>query len=195
METILFINSCAREPGVSRTLNLCETFIDELKNKSSFNLLELKLFSMGLGPLNNENIEKRDALLAQKAYSDDFFALSRQFAAADKIIVGAPYWDLSFPAVLKNYLEAICVNGITFHYTAQGPEGLSKFRSCVYLSSSGGYPGTKNYGAQYMEGICGFLGKGSFSSYTAEGLDIVTNNVEAILEKARKELRDLAKVF
>ena len=33
-------------------------------------------------------------------------------------------WNLSFPPVLKAYIDAIAVAGKTFKYTAEGPKGL-----------------------------------------------------------------------
>ena len=38
------------------------------------------------------------------------------------IVIAAPYWDLSFPAVLKTYLEQINVLGVTFDYSDDGHE-------------------------------------------------------------------------
>lgn len=53
------------------------------------------------------DIAKRDALLAEKKYDDEMFRYARQFAAADRIVIAAPLWDLSFPAQLKVYLRCI----------------------------------------------------------------------------------------
>ena len=41
------------------------------------------------------------------------FDLARQFARAEIIVMAAPYWDLSFQAALKQYLEQVNVVGIT----------------------------------------------------------------------------------
>ena len=41
---------------------------------------------------------------------------ARQFRDADIVVIAAPYYDLSFPSALKNYLEAICCVGLTFYY-------------------------------------------------------------------------------
>ena len=48
------------------------------------------------------------------------FRYARQFAAADKIVIAAPLWDLSFPAQLKVYLENIYVTGIVTKYSDAG---------------------------------------------------------------------------
>jgi len=38
-----------------------------------------------------------DALIAAGSFDDPMFALARQFAAADEVVIAAPLWDLSFP--------------------------------------------------------------------------------------------------
>lgn len=75
----------------------------------------LKLYDLELTPLPLEEVEtRRDTRLAE------------QFAQADEIVVAAPYWDLSFPSILKVYLERVCVTGITFHYVENREEGLCR---------------------------------------------------------------------
>ena len=55
------------------------------------------------------------------------FCYARQFAAADRIVIAAPLWDLSFPAQLKVYLENIYVTGIVTKYSEAGePVGLCR---------------------------------------------------------------------
>lgn len=46
--------------------------------------------------------------------------LTDQFMAADKVVCSAPFWNLSFPPMLKAYMDTICIVGKTFHYTAEG---------------------------------------------------------------------------
>jgi FMN-dependent NADH-azoreductase len=61
-----------------------------------------------------------------------------QFAEADKYIIAAPFWNLSFPAILKAYIDYICVTGITFKYTAEGPVGLGQGKKAVHIVARGG---------------------------------------------------------
>lgn len=189
---LLFVNACPRERGVSRSLELCDTFIESFREKNPDVIVEeLNLFKTGVHCYGIEEIERRDSLIKQKDLSDKMFDMAHKFASADIILVGAPYWDLSFPAILKAYVEAVCVNTITFHYTASGPEGLSAFSKMVYLTSCGGHPGSKRFGETYMEEIANFLGKGEYVSFCAEGLDIQGNDVEAIMKTAKKKVQEL----
>ena len=65
-----------------------------------------------------------------------FWVQGKQFAAADVIVIAAPYWDLMFPAVLKTYLENITVTGITFCYSDQGrPQSMCKAKAEIIAGS------------------------------------------------------------
>ena len=114
----LFINCCPR--GESRTEKLARALLKALGEYE-----ELRLYDEPLHPLGRADIAKRDALLAEKKYDDEMFRYARQFAAADRIVIAAPLWDLSFPAQLKVYLENIYVTGIVTKYSEAGkPVGL-----------------------------------------------------------------------
>lgn len=47
------------------------------------------------------------------------FKYAHEFANADLIVIAAPFWDLSIPALLKVYIENIAVDGITFEYSLE----------------------------------------------------------------------------
>ncbi len=51
------------------------------------------------------------------------YALARQFRAADAVVVAAPFWDLSYPAALRTYIEYISAVGLTYHYDEDGCHG------------------------------------------------------------------------
>ena len=58
---------------------------------------------------------------------------------ADIIVIAAPYWDLSFPAQLKDYIERVNAVGVTFDYDQEGiPYGLCRAKKLVYITTAGG---------------------------------------------------------
>ncbi len=193
---LLFINACSRERGVSRTLALCDAFIESFRAVHPDTVTEeLDLFRSGISYCSAGDIARRELLIREGRLDDAMFDRARDFAEAGCIVVGAPCWDLSFPAVLKAYIESICACRITFRYTETGSEGLCAFRNFVYLTSCGGYLGDNRFGADYMEGIAHFLGHGRFVSRCAEGLDIAGNDAPAILSAALREVRALARTL
>ncbi len=191
---VLFVNACLRGEK-SRTLQLCRAYLAALqKNYADMQIEELNLDSLEIVPQDGAFIERRDAFLAENDFRDEMFDLAKQFIAADHVVIGAPYWDLSFPAKLKQYLERCSVDKLTFIYNEQGvPEGQCKAKSLTYITTAGGFIGTMNYGFEYVQGLCNFLfGIKSCYQVSAEGLDIVGVDLEQKLQEAKEKLYEVA---
>ncbi len=191
METLLFVNACLRGED-SRTLRLCRAYLEEYRARHPKARVEhADLAALRPLPLQAEDLARRDALVARGELDAPELALAVRFARADRILVGAPYWDLLFPAALRAYLERICVCGVTFHYTERGAEGLCRAEGLTYLTTAGGFLGTSNFGFDYLRGLCGLLGIPRADFACAEGLDIVGADVEALLSGAEDRVRAL----
>ena len=174
----LYINCCVREE--SRTERLAQAVLQKLGG----DFTELNLYNENLKPLDGEMLNKRTALIEQGDYSDPMFDYAKQFASADTIVIAAPYWDLSFPASLKTYIENIYVTGIVSAYNESGlPVGLCKATELYYVTTAGGpYDSTYSYG--YIESLAkNFFGIPETHLVKAEMLDIIGNNAEEILNQ------------
>ena len=101
-------------------------------------------------------------------------------------MIAAPFWDLSFPAVLKQYFEQINVIGVTFRYTPQGvPEGLCRAGRLTYVTTAGGEFVPEDYGFGYVKALAQtFYGIPDVRLIKAVGLDLVGADPEAILNAA-----------
>ncbi|MDO4291570.1 MAG: NAD(P)H-dependent oxidoreductase, partial [Eggerthellaceae bacterium] len=133
---VLFVNACVRGDK-SRTLALCREYLKGVKQTGEI-VREVNLELLHLAPLSDQKVAFRSQLARAKRYEDDIFNLSHQFAEADDIVIGAPYWDLSFPAALKTYIEHVSVDGITFRFTPEAHyEGLCTARRITYITTSG----------------------------------------------------------
>ena len=181
MAKILFINACVR-PN-SRTLELAKHVLGQL----SGDVEEVKLYEEKLTPLDLSEMEMRDKAARTKDFSNEIFALARQFSCAETIVIAAPYWDLMFPAVVKTYFEKITVNGLTFAYGVNGiPQGLCKGKRLIYVTTAGG-PILHNFGYDYVVALAkGFYGIQETRCVCAEGLDVYGANVEKILSEAKQ---------
>ena len=174
---ILPINACLRDD--SRTEELSKALLSGLKGE----ITEISLYRENLKPLDREGLEKRNS----HDYSGDEFNYARQFKDADIIVIAAPFWDLSFPSVLKIYFENITVSGITFKYTKEGiPEGRCKAEKLYYVTTSGGYIGENNLGFDYVKVLAqNFYGIDDVRFFSAEGLDIFGADVKEIMNEAK----------
>lgn len=183
MKKILFVNACVREN--SRTFSLAKAVLDRLNDEYD----EVNLQKSSLQPLNREELEKREKLASQGDFSDDMFSLAKDFANADTVVIAAPYWDLTFPALLKIYLEQITVCGITFEYKKGSPCGLCKVKRLIYVTTAGGKI-YKNYGFEYIKTLSEtFFSISDILCFKAEGLDIRGADTEKIMAEAKGEIK------
>ena len=175
---VLFINACVREQ--SRTKRLADRFLSELTGKME----EVRLSDISF-PVADENfLRTRDELIAAGAFEHSMFDLARQFAAADQIVIAAPYWDLSFPAALKQYFEQINVVGVTFVYTPEGiPKGLCRATKLTYITTAGGMYVPEVFGFGYVQALAqGYYGIEDVEMIRAVGLDLDGADVEEIMQ-------------
>lgn len=179
----LFINACIREN--SRTRSLCEAYMGARWTDQDIEMKERKLIEEPLTPLDREGLIRREKDTAAGDFSAPEYRYAMEFAGADEILIGAPYWDCSFPALLKIYLERICVNGITFCYGEDGhPVKLCKGRKLIVITTAGGYLPKSGSLELYWKELCALLGIPKFYFYRTEGLDIQGNDPQVILQRS-----------
>ena len=174
---ILYINACVREE--SRTDRLAKKLLDKLGEYT-----ELKLSEENLKPLDKDTLEYRSELIVKGQFDNDMFKYARQFAVADIIVISAPFWDMSFPAVLKTYIENIYITGLVSRYGEDGrPVGLCKASKLYYVTTAGG-PYIGKYSYDYIKDLAvDAFGINDTELLYAEMLDIVGNNPEKILDE------------
>lgn len=190
----LFVNACIRGED-SRTYQLCRDYIEkfkEAKKNEDWTLEEVNLNDMDLQPLNKERLANRDRLAREKKFADQEFDLARQIIEADHILIGAPYWDLAFPAKLKIYIERCSVTGLTFIYSPEGiPDGQCRDKSLSYVTTSGSAIKDFNFGYEYIKGICALFGIKKTYFASAEELDIIGKDVPKIMAEAKDKITDI----
>lgn len=165
---ILFLNSCVRAD--SRTRALAEKAIKDLEG----DVREVKLFEENFPDTTEDFLKWRDEKIAAGDFSDPYFDLAKDFASADTIVMAAPYWDLSFPASIKQYIEHINVVGITFRYTPEGvPQGLCKAKKLIYVMTAGGNFVPEEFGFGYIKTLAqSFYGIKEVELVKEVGLDL-----------------------
>ena len=181
---ILFINACVRPQ--SRTKLLADYVLAKLDS----DIKEVNLEKENLMPLNSTTLEHRSNLASKGDFTNPIFDFAKDFAIANKIVIAAPFWDLSFPALLKCYIEQINIIGLTFAYGHTGkPYGLCKADELIYITTSGGTILNDAAGFGYIKSLAqNFYGIKNVSCIKAENLDIDGADVKSILDTAKKEI-------
>ena len=182
---ILFVNACVRPQ--SRTRRLAECALRKLGGT----VKEVNLERENVSPLNNAALERRLKRVSAGDFTNPMFDFAKDFAAAEKIVIAAPYWDLSFPALLKCYIEQISVIGLTFAYDDAGrPYGLCKADRLIYVTTSGGPMFNEDAGFGYIKSLAqNFYGIQNVSCVKAENLDLIGADAESILRTAEQSVK------
>ena len=172
---LLFVDCCISQRGEeSRTRTLARSYLEAYMNHHPE--AELETVSpeelLALAPFDVEMLEEREALAQAGQFDDHVFDMARQFAEADAVVVAAPYWDMSYPAALKTYIEHISAVGLTYHYEMDGVHGDCKAEHLVYLTSGGDFEHEDSIGVLHWRQLCGLFGIERFEYVFAGGLDI-----------------------
>ena len=184
---ILFVNVCVRKD--SRTKRLADCLLSKLGGA----VTEHRLSDAEFPAADEDFLCRRDDMIMNGEFDNSLFRYAREFADADTIVIAAPYWDLSFPAVLKQYLEQINVLGITFRYSPEGfPVGLCKAKQLYYVTTAGGNYVPMDYGFRYVKELAqSFYGIHDVRLIKAVGLDIDGAREDEIINDCIKEFEGL----
>lgn len=180
----LFINACVRQE--SRTRRLAEAAM--ARDREAYK--EVFVPGMAFPKVDEAFLNWRNDRVSRSDYSSPVFDLAKDFAAAEEIVVAAPFWDLSFPSMLKQYLEQICVVGLTFFYNdLDMPQGLCRANKLTYVTTAGGPIFSEDFGYGYVRALATtFFGIKETRMIKAENLDIRGADVEGILNGVTCEI-------
>ena len=174
---ILFINACVRNGSRTRVL------ANDILSKMQGDITEIDLSKEDILPLNRVSLEERERLLKLGKMDSPMFDYAKQFAQADEIVIATPFWDLSFPAILKIYMEQITVAGITFTYKNGRPTGLCKAKRLTYVTTAGGKIFC-DFGYAYIKALANnFYGIQDTVAYRAANLDVQGISADELLQR------------
>ncbi len=200
MSKLLYIKSSPKG-DFSNTNSISDKFIEEYKVLNPEDeVITLDLYNEDLKFVTAQDLGTVFGAKDESSINHPILKYAYQFLDADKYVFSTPMWNLGLPAVMKAYIDYISVTGITFKYTEQGPVGLCVGKKAVHFNSRGGdysseYAAQVEMGDRYLRTIIGFLGVQDFTTIAAEGVDVQTNDKDAILTEAIAKGLELVKNF
>ena len=198
MSKVLYIKANIKNEGESRTFKVSDSFVEEYKkNNPEDEIITLDLYKENIDFLRADDLGKLFGPKDEESKNNSILKYAYQFADADKYIIASPMWNLSFPAILKAYIDYVSVSGITFKYTAEGPVGLLNNKKAVHIVSRGGGYDNSPYemGDRYLRTILGFFGIKDIETIGIDNLDVIGVNVEEKVEEGIENATSLAKKF
>lgn len=194
---LLFIDSCISQRGKdSRTRAVADAFLEGFRETHPAAEIEtLDLAAENLPSFDQASLDARDALKEKEAFDAPVYALARQFREADWILVAAPFWDLTFPAVLRTYIEHISANGLTYYYDENGLHGNCAAMRLAYLTSGGDFEQPESLGVLYWKQLAAMFGIQRFDYVFAGGMDIDPAKTPELLAQGCQRARKLGQEF
>jgi len=196
---ILQINASARSAGANST-RLADSITARLLAQHPEAEVTLRDLASDPHPVLDEPAlgalftpaEQRTPEQAARVALDD--ALIAQVQASDALVLGVPMYNFGVPVQLKTWIDAIARAGVTFRYTASGPEGLIKGKKVyVALARGGLYRDTPaDSQVPYLKSVLAFLGMTDVEFVFAEGLAMGAESAEKAFAEAEARIAELA---
>lgn len=191
MEKLVFINACVRKEN-SRTLALAKEALALLSKK--YEVSEIDLTSEQVTPVTKEVFDERS-----KGISERDRKWAESVASADRLVIAAPFWDMSFPAVLKVFFERISVCGITFADTESGNTvGLCRAKKVLYITTRGmeiADGDVREQATPYIKALCWLWGMGEVITLSAIGMDVKEGGAKERLSYAVEKGKRICEEF
>lgn len=182
MQKLVFINACIRGKD-SRTLHIAEQLLAVLKKR--YTVTEICLADSALRPVTAPLYRQR----GEFGLPEEELRMGRAVAEADRIVIAAPFWDMSFPSVLKVFFEHISAPELTFLNNEDGTtSGNCKAEKLLYITTRGMEIPTESpldQGTSYLKALAWLWGIGGVQTVAAWGMDVQEEGIVAArLEEA-----------
>lgn len=191
MESLVVINACMREG--SRTQKILDGLLGVLGKKYNIEIIDLSTLNMSW--IGEKDLKDRD----NGYVPEKFVSMSKKVANADRLVIAAPFWDMSFPSALKVFFENISLFNITFTSTQTECVGLCKAKKVLYITTRGMNIKTGDpleQATPYIKALSKLWGLGELYVLSAENLDYSSyKEIESKVEAAIAQGVELCKTF
>lgn len=172
MAKLVFIDATMREG--SRTRRIARPLVDELGKR--YDIETIRLNGAGFPAVDSRILHDRDSGIVPEEYAE----MARRIAAADRIVIAAPFWDMSFPSELKVFIENMSLFHITFDSDDRHCYGLCKCEKVLYITTRGmdirtGDP--LEQATPYLRALSYLWGLGELYVISAENMDYSSPDV------------------
>lgn len=191
MESLVVINACMREE--SRTQKILDGLLGVLGKKYNIEIIDLS--TLNISWIGEKDLKDRD----NGYVPEEFVSMSKKVANADRLVIAAPFWDMSFPSVLKVFFENISLFNITFTSNQTGCTGLCKAKKVLYITTRGMNIKTGDpleQATPYIKALSKLWGLGELYVVSAQNMDYSSQNeIDCKIETAIAQGLELCKSF
>ena len=183
MKKVFYVDACLRTG--SNTRKIADVIIAKLAER--YEVETIRLLENAFPVVNNDILNDR----ANGIVPDEYVEMAKKLAAADRLVIAAPFWDMSFPSALKVFLENMSLFNVTFGSNEEECYGLCKAEKVLYITTRGMNVSTGDALEQatpYIKAIGKLWGLGELHVISAQNMDYSTEEQKA--EKVRNAIEE-----
>ena len=192
MKKLLFIDACIRDE-LSRTKRIATPIVEALKQKYEVQTLVINDLDLSI---------VKKALVTKRTNGDidpQVMSWAESVRDADRIVIAAPFWDMSIPAALKNFFELCSIFDVTFKSNDKTCYGNCKAEKMLYITTRGMDIDTGDVleqGSSYLKALSWLWGIGPLEVVSAQNMDYLSETeIEERIRKAISEGLKIAEEF
>ena len=170
MQKVIVIDACMRDAS-SRTRRILMPLVAELGKR--YEIETIRLDGEDYSAVGRKVLAERG-----NGYVPAEIVATAKKIAADRIVIAAPFWDMSYPAILKVFVENMSLFNITFRDNGTYFEGLCKCQRLLYVTTRGMNVSTDSPldgATPYIRAISALWGLGEVSVVAAQNMDYSTD--------------------
>lgn len=191
MKKLFYVDACLREG--SNTKKIADAIFNELSNKYEMETVRLSDCSFPI--VNNDILNDR----ANGIVPEEYVEMAKKLAAADRLVIAAPFWDMSFPSALKVFFENMSLFNVTFASNEKECFGLCKAEKVLYITTRGMNISTGDdleQATPYIKALSKLWGLGELYVISAQNMDYCTEEQrEEKIKNAIAEGLQLCKIY
>ena len=183
MRKIFYVDACLRTG--SNTKKIADAIIAKLAERYEIETVRLSENTFPI--VNNDILNDR----ANGIVPEEYVEMAKKLADADRLVIAAPFWDMSFPSALKVFLENMSLFNVTFGSNEKECYGLCKAEKVLYITTRGMNINTGDALEQatpYIKAIGKLWGLGELQVISAQNMDYSTEEQKA--EKVRNAIEE-----
>lgn len=171
MKSLVYIDACMRKE--SRTRIIAKPIIFKLSER--YAITKFVLNELPLEIVKEDLIQQR----MYENYDPQSLSWAKTIRDADRIVIAAPFWDMSYPAALKNFLELCSIFNVTFKSDDKTCYGNCKAEKLLYITTRGMDISTYDpleQATPYLKALSWLWGIGPMDVIATQNMDYVSED-------------------
>lgn len=188
MKKLLYIDACIRDE-LSRTKRIAQPIVAALKEK--YDVETMVINELDLSVVQKELITKRN----NGDIDPVVMSWAEKVRDADRIVISAPFWDMSIPAALKSFIELCSILDVTFKSNDKTCYGNCKAEKMLFITTRGMDISTGEpieQATPYLKALSWLWGIGPLEVVAAQNMDYISE--EEINDKIEKAVAQGLKI-